>query len=230
MLDITCGPQAKKIMQDIFSTLKDTPIPTILVVSGILFLLLSVANQFAGKISIDPARQRLAVVIGSILITLGIGLYILPTAPTPEIEIRSDGKSSSTGLARTDPEIRPDERTEPSLRKPKYGALEGRVTNQDGEAILMMIDLHRDGERIGRELSKVEMGGFFQFLKVKPGTHEIHVADLWRSNYRPQRIKNVKVKPGVLTTLDLKLSEGHDLQKVDNPVTKEQPIAAETDP
>jgi hypothetical protein len=94
---------------------KDTPIPTILVVSGILFLLLSVADQFAGKISINPARQRLAVVIGSVLIVLGIGLYILPRAITPQSWV---------------PDKIENESEKDSNRKLGYGTLEGRVTNE----------------------------------------------------------------------------------------------------
>ncbi len=93
----------------------------------------------------------------------------------------------------------------------------------------MWIYLNLDGEEIGFKLSKKQMGGFFQFLKLKPGIYEIHVARAG-GNYRPQRIKNVKIKAGVLTTLDIKLSEGDDLQRIDNPVTKDQPIEAETNP
>jgi hypothetical protein len=210
-------------MQEILSALRDTPIPTILVVSGVLFLLLSVADQFAGKISINPARQRLAVVIGSVLIVLGISLYILPSATTPQIGSRPEENSNSTRPATTNHETRPDEmQTGPSPRKPGYGTLEGRVTNEDGKAILMVIRLYLDGEEIGFERSKEDMGGFFQFLKLKPGIYEIHIERTFRSSeYRPQLIRNIKIKPSVLTTLDIKLSKGEELQQIDNPVTSE---------
>jgi hypothetical protein len=219
-------------MQEILSALRDTPIPTILVVSGVLFLLLSVADQFAGKISINPARQRLAVVIGSVLIILGISLYILPSATTPQIGSGPEENSNSTRPATTNHETRPDEmQTGPSPRKPGYGTLEGRVTNEDGEAIFTIIYLYQGGERIGPGSSKKKMGGFFQFSKLKSGMYEIQVERTWdSSNYRPQRIKNVKINPGVLTNLDITLSEGDDLQQIDNPVVKEQAIEGEINP
>lgn len=58
--------------------LKDTPIPTILVVAGIAFLLLSIAGHLAGKIVVPPERQRWAGAIGAVLTILGIALYVIP--------------------------------------------------------------------------------------------------------------------------------------------------------
>lgn len=65
-------------MSNFFVALKDTPIPTILVVAGIVFLILSIADHLAGKIVVSPDRKRLAAAIGTVLIVLGITLYIIP--------------------------------------------------------------------------------------------------------------------------------------------------------
>lgn len=65
-------------MDHFLAALKDTPIPTILVVAGIAFLLLSVAGHLAGKIVVSPERQRWAALIGGVLTVLGISLYIIP--------------------------------------------------------------------------------------------------------------------------------------------------------
>jgi hypothetical protein len=48
----------------VLAALKGTPIPAILVVAGIVFLLLSVAGQLAGRIAVAPERQRWAAMIG----------------------------------------------------------------------------------------------------------------------------------------------------------------------
>jgi len=92
-------------MQELLNAIKDTSIPTILVVSGILFLLLSVADQLAGKISINPARQRVAAAIGGALIILGIGVHILSRAPTPQSEatdnIENKSETSSDSMQAT---------------------------------------------------------------------------------------------------------------------------------
>jgi hypothetical protein len=51
-------------MESVLTALKDTPIPTILVVAGIAFLLLAIAGQLAGRIVVAPERQRWAAFIG----------------------------------------------------------------------------------------------------------------------------------------------------------------------
>src|SRR5262249_15626777 len=65
-------------MGDIITALKDTPVPTILIVGGIGFLLLAVAGSIAGKIEIPPARQKWAGGIGVVLLSVGLILYMLP--------------------------------------------------------------------------------------------------------------------------------------------------------
>lgn len=71
----------------ILAAFKDTPIPTILVVAGILFLLLAIAGQLAGKIAVPPERQRQAMIMGGLLLAVGIALHLapprLPSTPTP---------------------------------------------------------------------------------------------------------------------------------------------------
>ena len=44
-------------MDSLIALLQDTPIPTILVVSGVIFLFLALAGQIAGKLEVPPARQ-----------------------------------------------------------------------------------------------------------------------------------------------------------------------------
>jgi hypothetical protein len=74
------------MVKDIFEALQNTPIPTILVVAGIAFLLLSVAGQLAGRIAVPPERQRHATIIGGLLLVVGVALNIGPqlwTSPKP---------------------------------------------------------------------------------------------------------------------------------------------------
>jgi hypothetical protein len=65
-------------MESIISALKDTPIPTIMVVAGIAFLLLAIAGQLAGRIVVAPERQRWAAIIGGALLAIGITLHVVP--------------------------------------------------------------------------------------------------------------------------------------------------------
>ncbi len=101
-------------MQGIITALKDTPIPTILVVGGIAFLLLAVAGQVAGKIEVPPARQKWAGLAGTLLLMAGVTLHLIPTLPpgsrapsgasaaapsAPDAEHGSTADSRSTGIA-----------------------------------------------------------------------------------------------------------------------------------
>ena len=83
-------------MKEVITALKDTPIPTILVVAGIVFLLLAIAGQLAGRIVVAPERQRWAAVIGDGLLAIGVALYVIaqwPTgpSPTPPVDNRPEG-------------------------------------------------------------------------------------------------------------------------------------------
>jgi hypothetical protein len=56
------------------------------VVAGIVFLLLAIAGQLAGRIVVAPERQRWAALIGGGLLVIGVALHIVPqlrvTPPT----------------------------------------------------------------------------------------------------------------------------------------------------
>jgi hypothetical protein len=68
-------------MDSIVSVLKDTPIPTILVVSGIVFLFLALAGQIAGRLEVPPERQKWSALAGALLLSAGLLLYLIPAHP-----------------------------------------------------------------------------------------------------------------------------------------------------
>ena len=83
-------------MDTLIAVLKDTPIPTILVVSGIIFLFLALAGSVAGKLEMPPARQKWSAVVSFILLTIGMLLYVLPGSR--EVDIISTSPQGSPGL------------------------------------------------------------------------------------------------------------------------------------
>jgi hypothetical protein len=101
-------------MESAFAALKDTSIPTILVIAGIVFLLLAIAGQLAGRIAVAPERQRWAAIIGGVLLVIGVVLHVVPqvkltsrgteevptsrpsTLPTKDQPPQSSGVSPST--------------------------------------------------------------------------------------------------------------------------------------
>jgi hypothetical protein len=74
-------------MDFFLSALSHTPLPTILVVAGIVFWLLAIAGSLAGKITVEPTKQRTAGVVGTALIVAGLVLFFVPSGspetPTP---------------------------------------------------------------------------------------------------------------------------------------------------
>jgi hypothetical protein len=64
--------------ESVLAALKDSPIPTILVIAGIVFLLLSVTGQLAGRIAVAPEQQRWAAMIGGGGLAIGIALHVVP--------------------------------------------------------------------------------------------------------------------------------------------------------
>lgn len=65
-------------MNDLLNTLSHTPLPTILVVAGIVFWVLAIAGSLAGKITVEPGKQKTAGFVGTALILLGLILFFAP--------------------------------------------------------------------------------------------------------------------------------------------------------
>jgi len=66
------------MMESVLAALKETLIPTILVLAGIIFLLLSMVGQLVGHVTVPPERQQWAAVTGGALLMAGIGLHVIP--------------------------------------------------------------------------------------------------------------------------------------------------------
>lgn len=58
--------------------LADTPVPTIFVVAGLLFLFLAIGGRFGAKIVTDRVKQKYAGILGTILLFAGLALYLIP--------------------------------------------------------------------------------------------------------------------------------------------------------
>jgi hypothetical protein len=80
-------------MEDVLSVLSDTPLPTILVVGGMFFLVLAFASQIGGKIQPKPERQRLSGICGAVLLVAGIALYFIPRDSATGTEATPAGES-----------------------------------------------------------------------------------------------------------------------------------------
>ena len=67
-------------MLEILKTLKETPLPIVLVIGGLIFLLIPFIQKINAKeVGVETTNQSLAGFIGFILLVIGIGLYIVPS-------------------------------------------------------------------------------------------------------------------------------------------------------
>jgi hypothetical protein len=70
-------------MLEILKTLKDTPLPIVLVIGGLIFLLIPFIQKISSKeVGVETTNQSFAGIIGFVLLVTGIGLYIVPSGTT----------------------------------------------------------------------------------------------------------------------------------------------------
>jgi len=70
--------QNLEIIMDLLTSLADTPVPNVLVIAGIVFLLLAVAGKVGANLSIPAQRQTMAAAIGTVLLLSGIAMFAIP--------------------------------------------------------------------------------------------------------------------------------------------------------
>jgi hypothetical protein len=73
-------------MIDILKTLQNTPLPTIFVIGGSIFILLSFIGKIGDEIEIDVKQKGIVLFVGLILLVIGIGTYLIPTQKTTTLQ------------------------------------------------------------------------------------------------------------------------------------------------
>lgn len=84
---------------DAIARLQETPVPTVLVLAGVLFLLLAFVDQIGNILLLPPQRRKSACLAGIVLLIGGVSLYLLP-APTTT---RAGAQSPQTGVEPSPP-------------------------------------------------------------------------------------------------------------------------------
>jgi hypothetical protein len=97
-------------VNDLLSTLSHTPLSTLLIVGGIGFWVLAVAGSLAGKITVEPGKQKTAGLVGTALIALGLVLVFVPVpgdqgAPERPAESTQAATGSPIGTQKTESPI-----------------------------------------------------------------------------------------------------------------------------
>jgi len=84
-----------------------------MVVAGIVFLLLPIAGQLAGRITVPPEQRRQATVIGCLLVVVGVALHVVPPMLNPPK--LPDAPSQTT----PPPAIKPDQPSQTPAPQPR---------------------------------------------------------------------------------------------------------------
>ena len=67
-----------------FEELANTPVPTILIVAGVIFIFIAIGGQLGATVVTTSIRKGPATVVGVVLLASGLGLYILGSENGPE--------------------------------------------------------------------------------------------------------------------------------------------------
>jgi hypothetical protein len=70
-------------MAETIAILKDTPIPTLMIIGGIALLVLSVVTSISDKVKVAPERQKWAWIAGLILVVIGAALFLIEPGENP---------------------------------------------------------------------------------------------------------------------------------------------------
>lgn len=68
-------------MEPFFNAIQKTPLPTILILAGLFFLLLGFVTKIGGIIEVSPEQKRWTIPIGLLVLTIGLVLNFATPAP-----------------------------------------------------------------------------------------------------------------------------------------------------
>ncbi len=176
-------------MENVVVEIARTPLPTILVMAGILFLFLAVVGKLGAWIAVSPQKQKLAGVLGSLLLIAGLILYIQrPSAPV----LPSVKQAPADPLAQQ-PSVTVPKEPRPSVVTPAPGTPINTLKDQ-----IRAIDVQM--QQIEEELTEIPLPrGLLHELEHFRQEHEEHLS------YIENR----------LTRFSLELEELHSHQSVD---------------
>jgi hypothetical protein len=83
-----------------FDAISKTPLANILVLAGLFFWLLSVAGSLAGKITVKPQQQKIAAILGTVLLVIGLALNFFIPAPDVSAQRPTPGGNADGACGR----------------------------------------------------------------------------------------------------------------------------------
>ena len=164
-------------MLDLLYELRDTNIPNVLVIAGIVFLLLAVAGKVGANLSVPPNRQKIAALVGSILLISGIAISMVP----PGLKLRDGVQKVTVENTPSMPPIHPQDdnnyMTEDSIKLAIENASQHEVRAKryfDTTTLKM----YYEGEAlrsVQAAINLLEQYGEFRECKIRRQYHNIDI-------------------------------------------------------
>ncbi len=85
------------MVEEIRAAVAETPLPNILVIAGIVFLILSVAGKITSHLVVPETRKKQSMVLGLVLLAAGLVLNFLP-AEKSEWDLMTEQQRASWTL------------------------------------------------------------------------------------------------------------------------------------
>jgi len=118
---------------DLIQSLSQTPLPTILVVAGIIFLFLSIGGRLGAQIATDTIKRKFAGLLGVMLLIGGISLYFAGQLPTQVPRKESPSKTVEKNAYQLRASSLPSGRI--TEEKMQFSLSEGTLTFQNDDQV-----------------------------------------------------------------------------------------------
>ena len=82
-------------MEEAIKAIQETPVPTMLIVAGLFFILLGFISKLGGMIEVSSEQKKFTIPIGLLVLTIGLVLYFSPS-PNVGSPINSSGPTLTT--------------------------------------------------------------------------------------------------------------------------------------
>jgi Bacterial SH3 domain len=83
-------------MEEAIKAIQVTPVPTMLIVAGLFFLLLGFVSKLGGMIEVSPEQKKFTIPIGLLVLTIGLVLYFSPSSNSSGTTSTSESTPTST--------------------------------------------------------------------------------------------------------------------------------------
>ena len=82
-------------MEQAFEVIQETPVPTLLILVGLFFILLGFVTKIGGLIEVSQTQKKLAIPVGLLVLTVGLVIHL---TPTPSITSELPGTEGTSDL------------------------------------------------------------------------------------------------------------------------------------